>query len=70
MNKLQQQDYSLVETRQQQQQQQQQQIVTKPVEIMKIEQAKTDNAVTRILNQIIKDILDKMIDKIENNEKT
>ena len=63
MNKLQQQDDSLVEIRRQQQQQQE--IVTKPMEI-----TKTDNIVARMLHQTIKDILDKMIDKIENNEKT
>ncbi|UJR09812.1 hypothetical protein I4U23_014038 [Adineta vaga] len=69
MNKLQEQDNSLVKAKQQQQQQQHQhQPVKKEVETKKIEQPTNSNAVTRLMNQVIKSILDKIIDDIEQNE--
>jgi exosome complex RNA-binding protein Rrp4 len=69
MKKLQEQDDSLVKVKQQQQQQQQKQTVKKEIEIKKIETPKNDNAVTRLLNQVIRSVLDKIIDDIEKNEK-
>ncbi|CAF0796378.1 unnamed protein product [Rotaria sordida] len=67
MIKLQQQDDNLVKVKQQQQQQQQP-LVKKDVEIKKTEQSKNTTAVTRLLNQVIQSVLDKIIDDIENNE--
>ncbi|CAF2817601.1 unnamed protein product [Rotaria sp. Silwood2] len=67
MTKLQQQDDSLIKVKQQQQQQKQI-IVKKDVEIIKTEQQKNPNAVTRLLYGVIQSILDKIIDDIVNNE--
>ncbi|CAF1621593.1 unnamed protein product [Rotaria sp. Silwood1] len=63
IDKLQQQDDSFMKVKQQQQQ-----IVKKDIEIKKPEQSKNTNAVTRLLNQVIQSILDKIINDIENNE--
>jgi len=64
MNKLQQQDDNLVKVKQP--------IVKKDVEIKKIEQPinnkNNNNAVTRLLHQVIKSVLDNIIDEIEKNE--
>ncbi|CAF3021013.1 unnamed protein product [Rotaria socialis] len=63
MTKLQQQDDSLMQVKQHKSK-----VVKKEVEIKKIEQPKTSDAVTRLLHQVIKDVLNKIIDDIENNE--
>ncbi len=67
MNKLQQQDDSIVKVKQK--------TVKKDAEIKKIEQPinnnnnnNNNNAVTRLLNQVIKSVLNKIIDDIEANE--
>jgi exosome complex RNA-binding protein Rrp4 len=62
MNKLQQQDDSLIKVKQP--------IVKKNVEIKKIEQPinNDNNAVTRLVYQLIKNVLDNIIDEIEKNE--
>jgi hypothetical protein len=66
MNKLQQQDDSLVKVKQEQQQKP----IKKDVDIKKIVQPINNNAVTRLLNQVIQNVLDKIIDDIEKNENT
>jgi exosome complex RNA-binding protein Rrp4 len=72
MDKLQKQDDSLVKAKQQQQQQQQP-TEKKETEIKKIPQImninSNNNAVSRLLNQVIKSVLDSIIDDIEKNEK-
>ncbi|CAF1426139.1 unnamed protein product [Adineta ricciae] len=62
MDKLQQQDTSLVKAKQKQQP------VKKPTEIKKSEQPTNSTAVTRLLNTVIKSVLDQIIDQIEKNE--
>ncbi len=64
MNKLQEQDDSLVKVKQQQKP------IKKDVEIKKIEQPINNNAVARLLNNVIRNVLDKIIDDIEKNENT
>jgi exosome complex RNA-binding protein Rrp4 len=63
MAKLQQQDDSLDKVKQT--------VVNKKkeIEIKKVETPKNDTAVTRLLTQVIKSVLDKIIDDIEKNEK-
>jgi len=62
MNKLQQQDDSLIQVKQQTT------VKKDVVEIKKIPQPINTNAVTRVLNQVIQSVLDKIIDDIEKNE--
>ena len=62
MDKLQQQDTSLVKAKQKQQP------AKKPTEVKKSEQPTNSTAVTRLLNTVIKSVLDQIIDQIEKNE--